>query len=303
MARDEYKQWRMAVFVRDRFSCQWCGATGVPLQADHIVPWIASVDLRYEISNGRTLCGPCHLKTATWGSKARHVVAIRKDGQPIFAVSGGADNVTIPTTGTGTATPVIATDDVSSVHFQKVKIDHGGDGATAPWTSAALADNTANPTIPGVAAFLLAFDGTNWDRVQATAGQLEVLLDNSTNNIGAVYSDILQVMYDGTLQNVKVASTSVSSSGDNTIVSGVASRLLTVLAWAVQAQGTVTVRWENGSGTNISAPWKLQDREGVVRGPAGSGHFYMQSASGQALVLNLSAAITVGVEVAYVEAL
>lgn len=40
-----------------------------------------------------------------------------------------ADNVTIPTTGTGTATPVIATDDVSSVHYQKIKIALGADGA------------------------------------------------------------------------------------------------------------------------------------------------------------------------------
>ena len=41
-----------------------------------------------------------------------------------------ADNVTIPTTGQGTATPVIATDDVGGVHFQKIKPDLGADGAT-----------------------------------------------------------------------------------------------------------------------------------------------------------------------------
>lgn len=40
-----------------------------------------------------------------------------------------ADNVTIPASGTGTATPVIATDDVSSVHYQKIKIALGADGA------------------------------------------------------------------------------------------------------------------------------------------------------------------------------
>ncbi|MBP8055066.1 MAG: hypothetical protein KA314_04460 [Chloroflexi bacterium] len=40
-----------------------------------------------------------------------------------------ADNVTIPTTGAGTATPVIATDDVASVHYQKIKIALGADGA------------------------------------------------------------------------------------------------------------------------------------------------------------------------------
>lgn len=43
-----------------------------------------------------------------------------------------ADNVTVPTTGTGTATPVIATDDVSGVHFQRVKLVDGTlDSSTA----------------------------------------------------------------------------------------------------------------------------------------------------------------------------
>lgn len=43
--------------------------------------------------------------------------------------------------------------------------------------AAALADNTANPTVPAVGAFLMAFDGTNWDRVQtgaASGGALKV---------------------------------------------------------------------------------------------------------------------------------
>lgn len=32
--------------------------------------------------------------------------------------------------------------------------------------AAALADNTANPTVPAVGSFLMGFDGTNWDRVR-----------------------------------------------------------------------------------------------------------------------------------------
>jgi hypothetical protein len=46
-----------------------------------------------------------------------------------------ADNVTIPATGTGTATPVVATDDVAGAHFQKVKLDVGGDGESIPLSS------------------------------------------------------------------------------------------------------------------------------------------------------------------------
>lgn len=41
-----------------------------------------------------------------------------------------ADNVTIPATGSGTATPVVATDDVSGVHYQYVKlVDGTADGS------------------------------------------------------------------------------------------------------------------------------------------------------------------------------
>ncbi len=43
-----------------------------------------------------------------------------------------ADNVTIPATGSGTATPVVATDEVSSAHYQRVKLDGGGDGLSVP---------------------------------------------------------------------------------------------------------------------------------------------------------------------------
>jgi len=46
-----------------------------------------------------------------------------------------ADNVTLPATGTGTGTPIIAADDVSSVMYQRIKLDGGGDGATVPFVA------------------------------------------------------------------------------------------------------------------------------------------------------------------------
>jgi hypothetical protein len=42
-----------------------------------------------------------------------------------------ADNVTIPATGAGTATPVVATDDVVGVHYQRVKLVDGTLDSTA----------------------------------------------------------------------------------------------------------------------------------------------------------------------------
>jgi predicted restriction endonuclease len=61
--RIEYKEWRKAVFERDNYTCQFCGKHGGSLQADHIKPFALFPDLRLELSNGRTLCIPCHRTT------------------------------------------------------------------------------------------------------------------------------------------------------------------------------------------------------------------------------------------------
>lgn len=63
----EYAAWRAAVFARDDFTCQGCGARGVRIQADHIESWVARPDLRFDLANGRTLCVPCHMETPSWG--------------------------------------------------------------------------------------------------------------------------------------------------------------------------------------------------------------------------------------------
>lgn len=66
-----YSEWRKKVFQRDNFTCQDCGDRGVELNADHIQSFTFFPDLRYELSNGRTLCVPCHRLTPNFGSKAK----------------------------------------------------------------------------------------------------------------------------------------------------------------------------------------------------------------------------------------
>lgn len=62
----EYKIWRKAVFERDNYTCVWCMAHGVELQADHIKPFALFPELRFAIDNGRTLCVECHKTTDTY---------------------------------------------------------------------------------------------------------------------------------------------------------------------------------------------------------------------------------------------
>lgn len=71
LGRLEYKLWRESVFKRDNYCCVMCGVRGVYLEADHLKSWTFYPDLRYEFSNGRTLCKECHKKTPNYKGRAR----------------------------------------------------------------------------------------------------------------------------------------------------------------------------------------------------------------------------------------
>lgn len=78
-----YKEWRLAVFARDNYTCQHCGLKNykglgktVQLEADHIQSWTEYPELRYEVNNGRTLCKDCHSKRTAQQHRERMSYAI-----------------------------------------------------------------------------------------------------------------------------------------------------------------------------------------------------------------------------------
>ncbi len=63
----QYKNWRKSVFERDNYTCQICSirsknGTSVYLESHHVRSFALFPELRFELSNGRTLCKECHKK-------------------------------------------------------------------------------------------------------------------------------------------------------------------------------------------------------------------------------------------------
>jgi len=57
-----YRHWRKNVFERDKYTCQKCKSKNLKLNAHHIKPFSRFPELRTQLSNGMTLCIPCHKK-------------------------------------------------------------------------------------------------------------------------------------------------------------------------------------------------------------------------------------------------
>lgn len=54
------KEWSKAVKERDQYICQRCGVYNKYNHAHHVATRSQRPDLKYEVSNGKTLCNSCH---------------------------------------------------------------------------------------------------------------------------------------------------------------------------------------------------------------------------------------------------
>ena len=59
----KWREWRLAVFARDDYTCQRCQVRGGHLHPHHIIPRRVAPDLIWDVDNGQTLCGSCHIIT------------------------------------------------------------------------------------------------------------------------------------------------------------------------------------------------------------------------------------------------
>ena len=143
-----------------------------------------------------------------------------------------SDNVTIPTSGTGDTTPVIAADDIGGVKHQRVKVEWGADGA-ANDTSAANplpVVQTGTPGLPTGAA-----TSTNQSTEQTLIGAVTET---------APLTDTASSGLNGRLQRVAQRLTSLiallpTSLGQKTMANGLAVTIASDQS-AVPVSGTVT---------------------------------------------------------------
>lgn len=92
--------------------------------------------------------------------------------------------------------------------------------------------------------------------------------------------------------DVRRIAVSASSSGDNTILAAVTAKRIRVIGGVLMAAGAVNAKWKSGSGTDVTGLYRFAAAgDGVAIPEMLAGH--AETAAGEALVLNLSAATAV----------
>ena len=129
------------------------------------------------------------------------------------------------------------------------------------------------------------------------AATITAAIPTGANVIGAITKEFGPSI-NGASTAVQFKSIANSASGDNTIVTAVASHQIRVLSVVLVASGAVNCKWESAnSATPLSGPMNFAANGGYSMS---SDYGLFETASGAALVLNLSSGVQVDGHISYI---
>lgn len=205
------------------------------------------------------------------------VTAVTAITNPVAATQSGTWNVGTVTAVTNITNPVASTQ-------------------SGTWTVGLSAAQTlANVTTLGTITNAVTVAQPTASSLNATA-----TLAAGTALIGkASASAETSTVYNGTTAlTPKFAVISASSSGDNAVVASVVGKKIRVLRWSASANGTVSIKWRSATTDVTGLSYLIQYASaGGAYCPVG----IFETASGEALNLNLSGAVAVGGVLTYLE--
>ena len=132
---------------------------------------------------------------------------------------------------------------------------------------------------------------------EGDAGALRMTLERRLRVVSALDSAAMQSGNDQVTP--KFAVIAASSSGDNTLVSAVASKKIRVLSYVLVANAAVNAKFQSATAGDLTGLLYCAANTGASSGFSPVGHF--QTAANEDLQLNLSGAVAVGGHLTYIE--
>ena len=147
----------------------------------------------------------------------------------------------------------------------------------------------------------MSYNPQNPNGQASMANSAPVVIASNQTNIPVTGSLETSSIYSGTTAlTPKFAAITASSSGATTIVAAVSSKKIRVISYVVVANAAVNIKFQSSTGnTDKTGLLYLGTNGGVSGAYALTGHF--ETASGDALNINLSSAVAVGGHLTYVE--
>lgn len=114
--------------------------------------------------------------------------------------------------------------------------------------AAALADNMSNPTAPAVGAFLMGWDGANWDRISSSSGRLQVDVISGGGS-SSIDVDGLPTGYD--LLGVSGTSAALAAAGTVSAITNTPANTKTAYVKMVSVKASGQTKWQLKFGATV----------------------------------------------------